>query len=47
MLKSVIWASMLDYPGKVCTTLFFDGCNFGCEYCQNKDIKKAQAIDFE
>ena len=47
MLKSVIWASMLDYPGHVCTSLFFDGCNFACEYCQNKDIGKAQPIDFE
>lgn len=47
MVKSVIWSSMLDYPGHVCTTLFFDGCNFACEYCQNKDISKAQAIDFE
>ena len=47
MLKSVIWASMLDYPGKVCTSLFFEGCNFACEYCQNKDISKAKPIDFE
>lgn len=47
MLKSVIWASMLDYPGKVCTSLFFEGCNFACEYCQNKDISKAKTIDFK
>ena len=47
MLKSVIWASMLDYPGKVCTSLFFEGCNFTCEYCQNKDISKAKIINFE
>ena len=47
MLKSVIWASMLDYPGKVCSSLFFEGCNFACEYCQNKDISKARSIDFE
>ena len=47
MLKSVIWASMLDYPGHVCTSLFFDGCNFSCEYCQNKDIGKAEDIDFK
>ena len=47
MLKSVIWSSMLDYPGHVCTSLFFEGCNFDCEYCQNKDIGKAKSIDFE
>ena len=47
MLKSVIWSSMLDYPEHVCTSLFFEGCNFACEYCQNKDIGKAKNIDFE
>ena len=47
MLKSVIWSSMLDYPGHVCSSLFFEGCNFNCEYCQNKDIGKAKSIDFE
>lgn len=47
MLKSVIWSSMLDYPGHVCSSLFFEGCNFACEYCQNKDIGKAKSIDFE
>lgn len=47
MLKSVIWSSMLDYPGHVCTSLFFDGCNFACEYCQNNDISKAKNISFE
>lgn len=47
MLKSVIWSSMLDYPGHLCTSLFFDGCNFACEYCQNKDISKAESINFD
>lgn len=47
MLKSVIWASMLDYPGHVCTSLFFDGCNFTCEYCQNKDITQAEDLNFK
>ena len=47
MLKSVIWASMLDYPGHVCTSMFFDGCNFACEYCHNKDISKAEDINFK
>ena len=30
MIKSVIWASMVDYPNNVCTTLFMSGCNFNC-----------------
>lgn len=47
MIKSVIWASMLDYPCHVCTTIFFDKCNFKCEYCQNKDLEKMKDLDFE
>lgn len=47
MIKSVIWASMLDYPGHVCTTLFFENCNFGCEFCHNKDISKMKDLDFD
>ena len=46
MIKSVIWASMLDYPKKVCTTIFFDKCNLKCEYCHNKNLKKQREIDF-
>ena len=47
MIKSVIWASMLDYPGQICTTLFFSGCNFDCEYCYNKSLSKLDSINFE
>lgn len=47
MIKSVIWSSMLDYPGHVCSTIFFDKCNFKCEYCQNQDLCKMKEIDFE
>jgi len=47
MIKSVMWASLLDYPKQVCTTLFFDDCNFKCEYCCNKALPKLAPIDFE
>lgn len=47
MIKSVVWASMVDYPKNICTTLFFCGCNFNCEFCYNKGLKENQKIDFE
>ena len=25
--------SVIDYPGKLCATLFTPGCNFRCPYC--------------
>jgi len=30
--------SLIDYPGKLCATLFTAGCNFRCPYCYNVDI---------
>ena len=47
LIKSVLWANMLDYPGHVCTSLFFDGCNMDCEFCQNKLLSEEKAIDFD
>ena len=34
--------TLVDYPGKVATTLFTLGCNMRCPYCHNKQI----AFDF-
>ena len=30
--------TLLDYPGKVAATLFLDGCNFRCPFCQNSAL---------
>lgn len=30
--------SLVDYPGKVASTVFTSGCNFKCPYCHNKDL---------
>ncbi len=30
--------TLLDYPGRVASTLFFEGCNFRCPYCHNPDL---------
>lgn len=27
--------TLLDYPGKVASTVFTGGCNFRCPYCHN------------
>ena len=47
MIKSDIWASMIDYPDNICTTIFMDGCNFNCEFCYNKNLSKEKEINFE
>lgn len=30
--------SLVDYPGKLCATVFTAGCNFRCPYCYNVDL---------
>lgn len=31
-------ASLLDWPGKVCATLFTAGCNLRCPFCHNPEL---------
>lgn len=30
--------SILNYPGEVACTIFTNGCNFKCPYCQNSGL---------
>jgi pyruvate formate lyase activating enzyme len=30
--------SLVDYPGKVATTVFLAGCDFRCHYCHNPEL---------
>lgn len=30
--------TLLDFPNHVACTVFFQGCNFRCPFCQNKDL---------
>lgn len=30
--------TLLDYPGRVACTVFFQGCNFRCPFCHNRDL---------
>ncbi|MCR5432437.1 MAG: anaerobic ribonucleoside-triphosphate reductase activating protein [Lachnospiraceae bacterium] len=30
--------TLLDYPGKLASTVFLGGCNYRCPYCHNSDI---------
>ena len=36
MLKT----SLIDYPGKICSVVFLDGCNFHCPFCHNPDLAR-------
>ena len=33
--------TLLDYPGKVASTIFLGGCNFRCPFCQNSVLVTA------
>lgn len=38
MIKGIQKTTLIDYPGKVASTIFMERCNFKCPYCQNPDL---------
>ena len=39
--------SMVDYPGKVCATVFTGGCNYRCKFCHNSGIVNKNYSGYE
>lgn len=37
-IKGLQKTSLVDYPGKVCATLFTAKCNFRCGFCYNREL---------
>lgn len=37
-------STLLDYPGKIATTIFTSGCNFNCPFCQNPELVDPKMI---
>ncbi|MEM2936878.1 MAG: radical SAM protein, partial [Candidatus Bathyarchaeia archaeon] len=37
-IKGLQKLSLIDYPGKLCATVFLGGCNFRCPYCYNVNL---------
>ncbi len=37
-IKGIQKLSLIDYPGKLCATVFVGGCNFRCPYCYNVSL---------
>ena len=40
-IKGWVRTSLVDYPGKIVSTLFLPGCNFKCGYCHNPEVAGA------
>lgn len=38
--------SLIDWPGKIISILFFAGCNFRCPFCQNSDLVLENGLDY-
>ncbi len=35
--------SLVDFPGKICSIVFTQGCNFRCGYCQNPSLAVSES----
>lgn len=38
MIAGIHKTSLIDFPGKLCATLFTQGCNFACPFCHNRAL---------
>ena len=38
--------SLVDYPGRISTVLFFHGCNLRCPWCHNKELVASETAGF-
>lgn len=37
--------SLIDYPGRIASVIFFPGCNFRCPWCHNRELVLGNADD--
>ena len=37
-IKGLQKTSLIDYPDKICSTVFLPGCNLRCKFCYNSDL---------
>lgn len=41
-IAGIVKTSLCDYPGKVASVIFTNGCNFNCPYCHNHQLIKRE-----
>lgn len=45
LIKGIQGISLIDYPGKIASTLFTGGCNFRCPFCHNPELIEVKRED--
>ena len=45
LLRGLQKTTLLDFPGKVASTVFTGGCNFRCPFCHNASLIRADGED--
>ncbi len=44
MFKGIQKVSLIDFPGRIASTLFTGGCNFRCPWCHNWDLVDPESV---
>ena len=44
---ALVKTSLVDFPGRICATVFFKHCNLRCQYCYNGPLVNGSADDSE
>ena len=45
IIAGVQRTSLVDWPGKICSTVFIAGCNFRCGFCHNPELVLPEEIE--
>jgi pyruvate formate lyase activating enzyme len=45
IIGGLMKTSFIDWPTKICSTLFIAGCNFRCGWCHNPELVDAEMIE--
>jgi pyruvate formate lyase activating enzyme len=45
VIRSFLGTSLIDYPGKISSVIFFGGCNLYCPFCHNPELVRPDLLE--
>lgn len=44
MIRSFLGTSLIEYPGRISSVVFFGGCNLYCPFCHNPELVRPDLL---
>ncbi len=45
MIRSFLGTSLIEYPGRISSVVFFGGCNLYCPFCHNPELVRPDVLE--